>query len=133
LSDCARRPSEEEWGRLLESAAASMAEHFEQAAEAQEFVAAVSSRRPVVTLTLGAVILAVFGLEYLFGGTQSAAVLMRMGDAPPGQPPNVTVGDLLSDPGAAIVEAFPGDFTAEAVLQSVRVLEGRQLRLRSDD
>lgn len=79
LYNLGRPFSDEEWARLLEEGTASMAEHAEKADEVQQFAATFRSRRPVVTLTLGAALLAVFGLEFLFGGTESPPVLIRMG------------------------------------------------------
>ena len=76
-------PSDSTWAELLEQSAANSATLDEKAIEAHNFSTLIAARKPVATLTLGATILAVFGLEALFGGTQSATVLLRMGALDP--------------------------------------------------
>ncbi len=85
LSDFQRTPppSEDEWARILEKSSVEIAVFAEQVKRAQEFAAALKSRRPTVTWTLAGIILAVFGLEHVFGGTQSPPVLLRMGALSP--------------------------------------------------
>lgn len=76
-------PSAQQWARLVEKSVADIADFAEKETEAREFAAALESRRPVATWTLAGIILAVFGLEFAFGGTQSPPVLLRMGALSP--------------------------------------------------
>ena len=66
-AELAARAAED--GELLEA----------DAVEAQAFAAALGGRRPVVTWVLAAVIVAVFALEHLFGGSTTNLTLIRMG------------------------------------------------------
>jgi membrane associated rhomboid family serine protease len=76
-------PSEDQWKRLVAKSAAEIAEFEDRTREAQEFMTVLQSRRPIATWTLAGLIAVVFGLEYLFGGTQSPPVLLRMGALSP--------------------------------------------------
>lgn len=76
-------PSPEEWARLVEKSAADIAEFAGQEAEARQFAAVLESRPPIATRALTGIILAVFGLEFIFGGTESPPVLLRMGALSP--------------------------------------------------
>jgi membrane associated rhomboid family serine protease len=76
-------PSADQWARRVAQSAADMVEFEDRSREAQEFVAALQSRRPVATWALAGLIAAVFGLELVFGGSESAAVLLRMGALSP--------------------------------------------------
>lgn len=87
--------SDDAWQRLLAERSGEMVDFErrsqEDAKEAGAFARVLGSRRPVVTWSLVALILAVFGLEHLFGGTQSAPVLLRMGAL---EPERVAQGEI---------------------------------------
>jgi membrane associated rhomboid family serine protease len=76
-------PSPATWANLLEQGTSSTAARDERTKEAQTFLTSLDTRRPLATYALLAIILAVFGLEYAFGGTESSIVLMRMGALDP--------------------------------------------------
>lgn len=76
-------PTEEEWVRLLEENAKSIDDYTKQAETLTDFSEVLAARRPVATWTLASILLAVFGLELVWGGTQSAPVLVRMGALSP--------------------------------------------------
>lgn len=89
-------PSDEAWARVVEESAASRAEAAEEVGEAREFADRIEARRPVVTWTLGGLLLAVFALEHVFGGTESTPVLIRMGALHPERVLQGEVWRLLS-------------------------------------
>lgn len=76
-------PSQGAWEAMIEESAKARTEAFASHAEAVDFSRSIQSRRPIVTWSLAAIILAVFGLEFLLGGTQSPPVLLRMGALSP--------------------------------------------------
>lgn len=85
LADIERTPypSQGEWADLVERTAADRAEFAEESKEAMEFATVFHSRGVHVTSTLAVLLLAVFALEHLFGGTESVPVLLRMGALSP--------------------------------------------------
>ncbi|MCH9651300.1 MAG: rhomboid family intramembrane serine protease [Deltaproteobacteria bacterium] len=89
-------PSQEDWRGMIEESAKGRAEALESHAEAVGFSKSIQARRPIVTWSLAAIILAVFGLEFLLGGTQSAPVLLRMGALSPEHVRDGEVWRLLS-------------------------------------
>lgn len=76
-------PSQETWHRVLETSTATRTELAQEQHEHRQFQVAIRARTPIVTYSLAAIILLVFGLEHLAGGSQSAAVLLRMGALSP--------------------------------------------------
>lgn len=72
-------PAQREWADFLARTAADRATFEDEQREATEFVSVFSGRPVVATPVLAVVLVAVFGLEFLFGGTESVPVLLRMG------------------------------------------------------
>lgn len=72
-------PSQEDSDRFAERVKAQLAAVSQEHAEMGSFAAALRGRRPVATWTLAAVILAVYGLELLWGAVDDTPAMVRMG------------------------------------------------------
>jgi rhomboid protease GluP len=72
-------PSQEDSDRFAERVKAQLAAVSREHAEMGSFAAALRRRRPMATWTLAAVILAVYGLELLWGAVDDTPAMVRMG------------------------------------------------------
>lgn len=84
------------WEAICRDSSSDLRQTTEEAQETLTFVRAVQSRRPVATCTLLGIFVAVFGLEFLFGGAESTPVLLRMGALSPERVANGEIWRLLS-------------------------------------
>ncbi|MCB1033614.1 MAG: rhomboid family intramembrane serine protease [Acidobacteria bacterium] len=76
-------PTAEAWAALLAQHASALEQRASERREAGRFSSLVLTRPTPATLTLLVLLVLVFGLEILFGGTQSPPVLLRLGALAP--------------------------------------------------